>query len=1416
MLPYWRFVLILLFCFSELKGQGVVSRVIRFQAYQLDTSIQLGGNLDSWNTRREGAFTKIGFQPMKRYSISNLNDQGVAYPLLDVNKSKLVNIDTIRDRVLKPEFSREKQALHLWEFMVRNRVHASPPSGWGQPHNPVRFLNSFGYGFCDDIAQNSVTILNNGYYDQSVLYWIDGHVTASIKIDGQDKIIDSDIEVFYLDYDNKSLTSYEKLISDRYLISRTHHYGKSYQKNFVSDRWVGYIYGGRDETGPEDPHLDISLFDLSLRPGETFLFEEQQEAPKLAQYPDWKDPNTNLVLANAYLKHEVVFPKKLEEVFIEKHNWHWDYTSQLLRPSSIVDTAEFVYKVSSPFVLAGLTCKVSIQGGEGSDPITVLFSEDSLNWHIVEWKALGGNLWALDFEYALEPLNSEPGFEAWIKFEYNNPVDEANSRKLWGIESLIFETTLGLNNATASSWKLGNNQVELLQNNSNVLLNLEIELQEDFRSRAPQAVSNPIFPVNRALTQGSKFTFEWNHAFHPQGKEIIDYEFLVSTDSTFQTVYSPNFWHYTASYNQGQSINSFSVPWYGLFNNGETYFWRVRPLDQDGVWGEWSQVWCFKVETVERPTDLVSEIGKDSIRIVWNPALGGVQATLFHVYTSNESLGFTPDSSTFITTVTSPEIVMDRKDGFLKRFVRIVADDGFGNLSSPSDVLELNCFAGIPRQIVAKVNYPAYPIQKLKEIATFQLHYNLYRTSQVDTFYEELGCQLLNAPDFVKLNNFQLVIHPDSLFLRSKLGVTDTMYIEVSNAKGFLDTIELLLQYRFEFKPHVQAVYLPNEPLKFYPISVVPEFKVFANSSSYNGFLNDEEVFAQSNDTLYLSIYGSSSSVLWYDTVIVNVWYPTLNLSGVHTVLPNKAVTIQTQYYPDFLYHWNNQSGLIQTSMLNTLDFYDEGEITLVVSSPSGFRVQLPQVLIKRENTKLSTKSSTEILIGDSVTLKSAEMSETYTLQWFRNSQVVGSADSLIAHLSGDYYVVYSDTSGFTSTSDTITVRCYQPKLKANNAVILETEITSLMIADTRSQWTVDMLKDGVSWRTGSPSQFDTVSTGVYQAVIRNENGLSFLTDSVRIEKYIPKHGVQAYATFNRDTIVLDLDSVENYSWQWFRNGNAIPSTKPRIKVNETGYYYCLVTSALGNKVYSDTLYYHHEPTSRDTQIVELFCNNRFQLSIPASPDISYSWWINRTTEIASGSPSIWVSTSGLYELKITLPNGDFRWSHPFLLNQSGIPSIHLMVDSVESTMNISAPVFDYVLYRWYRNGVLISGEVGNNLIVREPGVYELELVDYSGRSCLSNSLNVNRILASSIEQVNTATIGQWTYEGYYYLDAKGHKPGQKGELIITDLTGKLVYRKKFILSEPLLKEELPQKTIPGIWILRTIVNSEVLPALKF
>jgi hypothetical protein len=614
----------------------------------------------------------------------------------------------------------------------------------------------------------------------------------------------------------------------------------------------------------------------------------------------------------------------------------------------------------------------------------------------------------------------------------------------------------------------------------------------------------------------------------------------------------------------------------------------------------------------------------------------------------------------------------------------------------------------------------------------------------------------------------------------------------------------------------VQAVYLPNEPLRFYPISEVPEFKVFANSSSYNGFLNDEEVFALSNDTLYLSVYGSSSSVLWYDTVIVNVWYPTFNLSGVHTVLPNKVVTIQTQYYPDFLYQWNNQSGLMQTSMPNRIDFYDEGEITLVVSSPSGFRVQLPQVLIKRENTKLFTKSSTEILSGDSVTLKSAETSEPYTFQWFRNGQVVGSADSLVAHFSGDYYVAYSDTSGFTSVSDTIAVRCYQPKLETNNVVILNTEFTRLLITDARPQWTVDILKDGISWRSGNLNQFDSASTGVYQAVVRNEYGLVFLTDSIRIEKYIPKHSVQAFATFNHDTIVLNLVSARNYTWQWYRNGAAIPTNKPTIQVNETGYYYCLITSALGNKVYSDTLYYHHEPTSRDTQIVELFCNNRFQLSIPASPDISYSWWINRTTEIASGSPSIWVSTSGLYELKITLPNGDFRWSHPFLLNQSGIPSIHLMVDSVESTMNINAPVYDNVLYRWYRNGVLISGEVGNSLIVREHGVYELELVDYSGRSCLSNSLNVNRILASSIDQVNSTTIGQWTYEGYYYLDTKGHKPGQKGELIITDLTGKLIYRKKFILSEPMLKEELPQKTVPGIWILRTVVNSEVLPALKF
>ncbi len=1416
MLPFRSLVFVLVFCALELSGQGVASRVLRFQTYQIDTFIHLGGNLDSWNTRREGAFTKIGFQPMKGYSISNLNNDGISKPVLDINRTKLVNIDTIRSRALKLHLPREKQALHLWEFVVRNRVHASPASAWGQPHDPVRFLNSFGYGFCDDIAQNSVTILNDGISDPSVLYWIDGHVTASMKIDGHDKIIDSDIEVFYLEYDNKTIASYDKLISDRYLISRTHHYGKSYQKNLAIDHWVGYIYGGRDETGPEDPHLDISLFDLTLRPGESFIVKEQNTNHKLAQYPNWNDPNTTLVLANAYLEHWVSFPKKLEDIFLTPQDWKWDSLINLLVPNPIVDSAELFYKISSPYVIAGITCEAKISGSEGAQPIAVYFSEDSLSWQKVEWKELGNNLWTLDFEYALEPLNSEPGFQAWIKFQYNKPVDYVPSAKPWGIERLFFKTTLGINNAVASAWKLGNNRLELLQNNSNVLLDVEIKLQEDFASRPPNPVTSLVFPRNRALIQGSKFTFEWNHAVHPQGKEIIDYEFLVSTDSTFETVYSPNFWHYTASYNQGQSINSFSVPWYGLFNNGETYYWRVRPLDKDGVWGEWSQTWRFKIETVERPTDLVSEIGEDSIRIIWNPAPGGVQAALFHVYTSNESLGFTPDSSTYIASVSSSTIVTYRNDTNLKRFIRIVADDGFGNLSSPSDVLELNCFAGIPNRIVAQVNRPAYLLVEIKELATYQLHYNLYRTSQVDTFYEELNCQLLGAPDFIKFDNFLISIHPDSLFVRSKLRISDTLLVAVSNAKGYTDTIELVLKYSFEFEPNVHTVYLPNEPIQFFPFSEVPEFKVFAQSSHFNGFINQHDLLAVASDTLYLAVYGSATTVLWYDTVIVNMWMPTLNLSGEHTVLPDKVVTIQTQYYQDFLYAWYHQGVLMPTAISNALDINRDGEVLLFISSPSGYSIQLPQIIIKREKTNLTVNKNTHLLSGDSIILMAAETSEAYMLEWFRNNQSIGNGDSLITFLPGDYYLVYKDSSGFRSKSDTIAVSVYQPKLEAKIPVLLDTEFTDILITDARPTWTVEVIKDGIFWRTGNFNQFNTASAGVYQAIIRNEYGLSYLTDSLRVEKYLPKHGVQAHTTFDLDTIYLQLDSVEHYAWQWFRNGVMIPVIKPQIGINESGFYYCLVTSALGNKVYSDTLYYHHEQTHLDTERVELLCNNRYQLAVPASPGISYSWWMNRTIEIAPGSPSFWVSNSGVYELKVTLPNGYYRWSNPTILEQRGIPSIHLFVDSVESVMNINAPFYDQVFYRWYRNGVHLTSETGSSLFVREPGVYELELIDNSGRTCFSNSINVNRLIASSIDPNKNSNTRQWIFENYYYLEVNNQHHNQHGEIIITDLNGKLVYRKNFIISESALKEYLPPKTTAGIWILRAVVDNVALPAIKY
>ena len=109
-------------------------------------------------------------------------------------------------------------AFALWQFMVRNRYHFEPYTAQRWGHSPTLFLNSLGYGLCDDTASVTRALaVRRGM--ESRVWFLNGHLVAEIRSAGRWQVYDADLEAYYLLRDGR-VAGVAELSADPKLISQ--------------------------------------------------------------------------------------------------------------------------------------------------------------------------------------------------------------------------------------------------------------------------------------------------------------------------------------------------------------------------------------------------------------------------------------------------------------------------------------------------------------------------------------------------------------------------------------------------------------------------------------------------------------------------------------------------------------------------------------------------------------------------------------------------------------------------------------------------------------------------------------------------------------------------------------------------------------------------------------------------------------------------------------------------------------------------------------------------------------------------------------------------------------------------------------------------------------------------------------------
>jgi len=253
-------------------------------------------------------------------------------------------------------------------------------------------------------------------------------------------------------------------------------------------------------------------------------------------------------------------------------------------------------------------------------------------------------------------------------------------------------------------------------------------------SRPPQAPAAPVYPPDGGQSNGTDVVFQWAAATDPDGETIGDYHFELSGRADMRFPLSMCFYKLIsrtadAVKEKGKDAASdkvtvkaqYTLSQPGLLTPGQQYFWRVRAMDDKGVWGPWSKTWSFTPRGPAYPLEVTLDYdqtkGLGIIR--WKANAAGRPPVKYRVYGSDEkgftiadqrfqsTVGVTKEEmaawnpwfpANFIAETTATELVVMGSQVDLpvanKAYYRVVAVDAEGKRSGPSD------YATGPRPVI--------------------------------------------------------------------------------------------------------------------------------------------------------------------------------------------------------------------------------------------------------------------------------------------------------------------------------------------------------------------------------------------------------------------------------------------------------------------------------------------------------------------------------------------------------------------------------------------------------------------------------------------------------------------------------------------------------------------------------------------
>ncbi len=670
-----------------------------------------GGTMDGRNCRspmgcgiaREGALLQ-SWESNRSVRMENVGHSELVNPWLSNGSNNFRNVTEIVSSAITPGITEAEKAFALWFQEIQYRHHSAGDNN--ELGDPVKVFNIYGYNTCGNDSICLATLWRAAGLKVAPARAL-GHCIAQAFYDDRWHFYDGDMHSVYLLRDNETVAGEQDIVRDHDLIKRTHSKGILMPDTWWDGQGMCAMYFHEGAVTGERGRDAGTTMSMVLRPGEAIIWRWGQLDPVKYHGALHTMPTYESVIYNGLWEYR---PDFSNETWRQGALGVENITSG---PDGLAAgqgrKGTMIWTMHSPYVLVGGRLEV-----DGTDAAFSL-SADGKAWRKVN--------------DSLDKCFSIVGpalYEYQLKCELNG---SARLRRLAIINDLqmapmaLPEMVVGENAFIYSDQSTGDRKVRVTH-----------EWVERSASQPPPAPPAQIYPPEDGEANGTDIVFQWTAAHDPDGDAIGDYHFELSSRADMRWPLSMCFYKLisrTADVikDKGKSGGKekitvkaqYTLSQPGLLTPDRRYYWRVRAMDEKGLWGPWSKTWSFTPRGPAYPLNVTLDFdpakGTGLLRWTANPT--GRPPVNYRVYGSDEK-GFTiadkPYQSTvgitkeemaawnpwfpanFIAETTATELAVMGSEVDLaaanKTYYRVVAVDEQGKRSGPSD------YATGPRPVI--------------------------------------------------------------------------------------------------------------------------------------------------------------------------------------------------------------------------------------------------------------------------------------------------------------------------------------------------------------------------------------------------------------------------------------------------------------------------------------------------------------------------------------------------------------------------------------------------------------------------------------------------------------------------------------------------------------------------------------------